>query len=264
MRTTGVRSAPRPAPRPASRPNQPPEPSQPPDPPQPLPRTKFLHQSTSEESQNSTTMQIISQNLPAPAAPPVQSKCISTRPAPPKPPRTPSLRDSPKKDASPRPRRPGLMEVLSRPGPVPSASPVSGARPQPAPTVTPVRPAPPNGAPVLGAVPTRRAPRPRVLPLSLPPPPNSKPPKVPSSTSAPPVPSRPSSAQLVASRTAACASGPRPAPPLTVGLRTASSVQSPVCSTEEFEDSCKEVFRNTRTAKELSARGKHVQVSGAP
>ncbi|KAG0712848.1 hypothetical protein GWK47_017515 [Chionoecetes opilio] len=258
MRTIGVRSAPIPAPRPAPCPA--PCSKQPPDPPKPLPRTKFL-QKNKLESPATVTTQVIPTNLPPPHARPVRPKCISTRIPPPKPPRSPSTGDNFGQDATSWPRRPGLMEVLSFTGPATAASTVPAARRQFLPTVTPTRPAPQGRGGSTGAIPTRRAPRPRLQPLSLPPPSTVIPTTVVSNTTAPRVPSRPTAAQLAASRTPAGASGPRPAPPSAVGLRTASNVQSPVCSTEDFEGSCRDVFRNTRTAKELTGRGKHMQAA---
>ena len=253
MRTTGVRSIPHPAPRP----KQLPDITQSREPPKPLPRTKFLQKAVSKESSLPATLR-------SPPAPPVQSKCSFGKTPPPKPPRTSNLGDSPSMDACPpQLHRPGLMEVLSRPSPAPPASPASEAHPQNAPKLRPARPAP-RGRPVgPGTAPTRRTQRPRLQPLSLPPIPTTTSLRVPFSTIAPLVPSRPSAAQLAASRTSGCVSEFRSVLPLTVGLRTASSVQSPVYSIEDFEGSCKEVFRNTRKAKELSTSGKHTQVSRA-
>ncbi|KAK8401154.1 hypothetical protein O3P69_002725 [Scylla paramamosain] len=253
MRTAGIRSVPQPAPRPTLFPDAPDTP-QPPQPPKPLPRTKFLQKSVSESPAPVT--------LRSPPAPPVQSKCISTKTPtpPPKPPRTPSLRNSPNKDST-QPRRPGLMEVLSRTNTASPISPASITQRQPTSTLKPVRPAPQGRAADFTAVSARRNQRPSLQPLSLPSPPSGIPARIPSSSAGPRVPTRPSPGQLAASRTLARASDLRSAPPLTVGLQTNRSLQSPVCTIEDFEDSCKEVFRNTKKAKELSARGKHIQAT---
>ncbi|MPC29242.1 hypothetical protein E2C01_022465 [Portunus trituberculatus] len=250
MRTAGIRSVPQPVPRPDASDN--PQPSQP---PKPLPRTKFLQKSASEESPAPVTLR-------SPPAPPVQSKCISTTTPtpPPKPPRTPSLRNSPNKDTSSQPRRSGLIEVLSRANTASPTLPTSRTQRQATSALKPVRPAPQGrGADQLAAVSTRRNQRPVLQPLSLPSPPKGIPP-IPSSSATPRVPTRPSPAQLAASRTPARPSDRGRSPPsLTVGLRTNRNLQGPVCSIEDFEDSCKEVFRSTKKAKELSARGKHMQ-----
>lgn len=257
MRTAGVRSAPQPVPRPKPLPDTP-DTLQPSQPPKPLPRTKFLQRSASEESPAPATLQ-------SPQALPVQSKCISTKaptppPKPPRRPRTPSLRDSPKTDTS-QPRRPGLMEVLSHANTALPTPPTLRTQRQPVSKLKPVRPTPQGGAADLAAVPKRRNQRPTLQPLSLPSPSSGIPPGIPSSSAGPRVPARPSPAQVAASRISARASDLRNAPSLTVGLQSDRNIQSPVCSIEDFEDSCKEVFRNTKKAKELSARGKHVQAA---
>lgn len=249
MRTAGIRSVPQPVPRPDASDTR-----QSSQPPKPLPRTKFLQKSASKESPVPVTLR-------SPPAPPVQSKCISTKTPtpPPKPPRTPSLRDSPTKNASSQPQRYGLMDVLSRANTASPTLPASRTQRQLTSKLKPVRPVPQGKGADLVAAQTRRNQRPALQPLSLPSPPRTVP-SIPSSSAVPRVPTRPSPAQLAASRTPSRALDLRTTPSLTVGLQTGKNLQSPVCSIEDFEDSCKEVFRSTKKAKELSARGKHMQV----